>query len=175
MGGLPAAERIDDIVDKIQQLVDQGAGVHLFYFPEVDEIAVDTIAAGPPFVLVYQGARILDIVHVLQTELIDLYADGLEERGDAHRLVDGHRHIADAELHGIEEGMYAQVPPDLLCIVDAIGLYEQFYKIVIGLDAFKVFGDARAGEFVKYFCPVGLVSREPSFPEGGVGAEGIDM
>src|SRR5579859_1844099 len=112
MGGLAASQVIDHIVDKIQQFIDECTGVDLFFFPEVDKMAVDAIAACPPFILVYKGAGILDIVHIQQAQLVDLYTDRLEEGGDTDGLVHGHRHVADAELHRIEEWMDAEIPPD---------------------------------------------------------------
>jgi len=65
MGGLPAVERVDDIVHKVEQFVDEYAGIDFFFFSEVDQVSVDAIAAGAPFVFVDQRAGILDIVHVV--------------------------------------------------------------------------------------------------------------
>ena len=63
--------------------------------------------------------------HVLRVELPELDGDRLEERGEADRLVDAHRHVADAVLERGEERMRPHVPPDLLRVVDAVRLHQQ--------------------------------------------------
>ncbi len=172
---MAAAQGIYHIIYKVQEFINKDPGIHFFFFPEIDQMPVDAIAAGPPFILIDQGAGILDIIHVLQTELVDLYTDSLEKGRDADGLIYRHGDIADAEFDRVKERMNPQVPPDLFGIVDAIGLYQQLYKIIIGFDAFKIFRYAGTGEFVEYFCPERLITCQPAFPERRVGAEGIDM
>src|SRR5437868_15545744 len=103
MCGRPAAQWVYHIIYKIQQFVDKDPCIYFFFLSEIDKVAVDAIPAGTPFILVYQGARILDIVHILTAQFVDLYANGLEKRGDTNGLVHRHRDVADAELHGVEE------------------------------------------------------------------------
>ena len=166
-GGMAAAEMVHHIVDKIEQLIDQHAGIDFVFFAKIDQTAIDAIAAGPPFVFVDQGAGILDIVHVLRTQLVYFHTDGLEEGGDADGLFHRHGHVADAELDRIEKRVHAEVPPDLLCVVDAIGLYQQLYEIVIGLDAFEIFGDAGTRESCRIPLCETICSRSACLPRKG--------
>src|SRR5579863_9184965 len=110
---LAAAQRVEDIIDEIEQLIDQDAGIDLLFLAEIDEMAVDAIPTCAPFILVDKGAGVHDKVEVLRAKFVDLHTDGLEEGGDTDGLVHRHGDIADAELHRIEEGMDAEVPPDL--------------------------------------------------------------
>ena len=63
-----------------------------------------------------------------------------------------HRYIADTELYRIKKGVHPQIPPDLFGIIDAICFDQQFYIIIISLDAIKCFRYAGTGKFIKNFC-----------------------
>src|SRR3569833_1640282 len=174
-GRLPAAQRIEHIIHKIQQLIDQHPGIDLLLFAKVDQVTVDTISAGPPFILIDQRPRILYIVHVPAAQLVDLYTDGLEQRGDTDGLIHCHGYITDPELHRIEEWVNPQVPPDLFGVVDTVGLHQQLFKAIISLDTFERLGYPCTWELVEYFCPERFVTRMTALPERRVGAERIAM
>src|SRR6185295_20157892 len=96
---------------------------------EVDHLRVDAPAARPPLVLEDQGAPVFPPPEILLAQLEELHADRLDERRDRHGLVHPHGNVADAELDRVEEGVRPQVPPDLLAVVDAVGLDEDPYEV----------------------------------------------
>ena len=63
------AKRIHHIVNKIQQFINQHAGIHFFFFSEIDQVAVYTITAGAPFVFIDQGPLDTDEIQILERSL----------------------------------------------------------------------------------------------------------
>ena len=104
--------------DEVEQLVDEVADGDLLLLAEVDELAVEPVAHGAPLVLLDERAGVLAEREVPPVEQVERAHQRLDERGDRHRVVDARRHVADADLHGVEEGVGADVPPDLLRVVD---------------------------------------------------------
>src|SRR3954465_810876 len=51
---MPAPEMINNVVNKVKQLVDQYTRVDLFFFSKINEPPVDPISPGSPFILVNQ-------------------------------------------------------------------------------------------------------------------------
>src|SRR5258708_18620455 len=87
MSSMAAAQGIYHIIYKVQEFINKDPGIHFFFFPAIDQMPVDAIAAGPPFILIDQGAGILVIIYVVQTEVVDLYTDSLEKGRDADGLM----------------------------------------------------------------------------------------
>ena len=104
-------------------------------------------------------------------QLVELDRHGLEERGEGDRLLDPHRHVADAELEGVEERVRADVPPDLLAVVDAVGLDQQLDVVVVLGEAAEVVRDAGAREAVEDHAAVRLEAGVAALPEGRVGGQ----
>ncbi len=65
--------------------------------------------------------------------------------------------------------MHPNVPPDFLCVVDALRLDEQVDVLVVLAGAGKKIRNARAGEFVENLGAVRLEARVPPAPEGRIG------
>src|SRR6187200_1450208 len=124
------AELVDDVVHEREHLGDQVAEGDLDLLAEVDELAVNAVAARAPLVLEDQRAAIAPEPEVLDAQLVQLEADGLDERRDRDGLLEAHRDVADAELDRLEEGMRTHVPPDLLPVVDRPGLHEHADEVV---------------------------------------------
>src|SRR5204863_5464795 len=111
-----------------------------------DELSPDAEARGALLVFVQERAPVEAPSHVLRVELPQLDGDGLKQRGEADGLVDAHRHVAHTELESREERVGTHVPPDLLRIVDAVGLHQRADVLVELAGAAEVVGYARAGE-----------------------------
>src|SRR6185295_20200737 len=69
---LAAAQLVHDVVDEGEQLVDQGHAGHLLLLAEVDQLAGDAVAGGPPFVLVEQQATVEAEAEILLDEPVEL-------------------------------------------------------------------------------------------------------
>jgi len=78
MSGLSAVERVDDVVDEVQQLIDERARIDLFFFSEVDKVSVNSVTTRPPFIFIDKRTRVNDKVQILGPEFIDLRTDSLE-------------------------------------------------------------------------------------------------
>src|SRR5438105_1888097 len=118
----PAPQIADDVVDELEQLEREIAHRHLAPLAEVDQLAVDPPARGAPFVLLDERAVVAAEAEVPLAEPVQLHDDRLRERRDRNRRARRRRHVANAELERAEGGMRAQIPPDLLGVVDAVEL-----------------------------------------------------
>src|SRR6266545_3916774 len=116
---LPRAELVDHVVHELEHFARELAKRNFLLLAEVDQLALDAIADGAPLVFEDQGATVAAPPDVLRAQLVELDADRLDQRGDRHGLVHAHRDVADAKLDRLEEGVRADVPPDLLAVVDA--------------------------------------------------------
>src|SRR5580693_4815400 len=56
---VPASQRLQHVIDKIQQLVDQHPRIHFFFFAKVDQSAVNAVSSRTPFVFVDECPRVL--------------------------------------------------------------------------------------------------------------------
>ena len=124
------AELVDDIVNELDQLQRQVAHWYLLLLAEVDQAALKAVPDGAPLVLVDQVGLVLAEPLVLPAELEQLGADRLDQGGQAEGFVHPGGGIADPELDGGVEDVRAQVPPDLLAVVDAAGSYQQVDEIL---------------------------------------------
>ena len=106
------------------QLFQQLGIRYLFHPAEIDQLSLNSESRRARLVLVEQHAPVKTPAHVLAVERPQFVGDGLEKGGDADRLVDAQRNVADAVLERRKKRMGADVPPDLLGVVDAVGLDE---------------------------------------------------
>src|SRR5438132_13200788 len=127
---LSGAELVDDIVNELDQLQCQVAHGHLLLLAEVDQAALEAVPDGAPLVLVDQVGQVLAEPLVLTAEFEQLGADRLDQCRQAEGFVHPGGGIADPELDGGVEDVRAQVPPDLLAVVDAAGSYQQVDEIL---------------------------------------------
>src|SRR5207245_9336463 len=99
----------------------------------------------------------------------ELRADRLHQRGEAQRLLDLRRGVADAELDGRIEGVRTQIPPDLAPVVDRVGPDEDLDEVLELVVARELGRDAGAREAAPDDLPVRLeagVAREPERARG---------
>ena len=140
-----------------------GRGRHFGLLAEVDQLAVEAVARGAPLVLHDQRAA------------VDAGSSGCARAacrasrwwpGTAPRSrcvsSSAHRDVADAELERREERMRADVPPDLLGVVDAVGLDQQVDEVFVLGPAGESVGDVGARELVEDLAAIGLAGRYPS-------------
>src|SRR6266498_2920744 len=127
---LAGAQLVHDVVHELEHLSREVAEGHLDFLAAIDQFPVDSPAARAPLVLEDQRAAVTPPAQVLDTQFVELHADRLDQRRDRYRLVHAHRNVADAELDRLEEGVRAEIPPDLLAVVDAVRLDHDACKLV---------------------------------------------
>src|SRR6267142_3406089 len=121
----PRSQRIDDVIDELQELDRELAHRDLLGLAEVDQLCIHAAAHRAPLVLLDELRRVLAEANVALAQHEELCADRLDQRGDAEGLLDLCGRVADPELDRRVEGVRAQVPPDLLAVVDALRAYEE--------------------------------------------------
>src|SRR5260221_918346 len=115
---LAGPELVDHVVDELEELLRELAHRYLGLLAEVDELRVHSPAHRPPLVLLDQAGHVAAEAEVPRAEEEELRADRLHPARDAEGLVDGGRGIADPEPDHRGDSVRAQVPPDLLVIVE---------------------------------------------------------
>src|SRR5260370_18842529 len=75
--GTAAAELVDHVVDKGEQLNGKVAHGHFGFLAEVDELAFDAVASGTPFILFNEGAAVNAKAHVASVAAMQLEEEGL--------------------------------------------------------------------------------------------------
>ena len=99
----------------------------------------------------------------------------LDQCGDGDGLLGPEGDVADADLYCVEEGVGADVPPDLLGVVDAVGLDEQadiaFELRVAG----EAVGQVGAGKVLEDLGAIALVAGVHAQPEGRVRGQRQDV
>src|SRR5215471_2973513 len=166
------AELVHDVVHELEHFPGELAEGDLDLLAEVDQLTVDAVAAGPPLVLEDQRPAVAPPAQVLGAQLVELDADGLDQGRQRNRLVGPHRDVAHAELDRLEEGVRADVPPDLLAVIDAVGLDQEPHEIVELLGRVEGLRDGGTGEAVEDLRPEALQPAVAPQPEGGVRREG---
>src|SRR5580704_10929107 len=63
------------------------------------------------------------------------------------------------------------VPPDLLGVVDALGLHQQIHEALVFTPAWKIVRNVGARKFVEYFAAIRFQARVHAQPERRVGGE----
>src|SRR5581483_6964577 len=87
-------------------------------------------AGRAPLVLFDERARIAAPTGVALPEQVELRHERLDQSDDRDRMIESGRHVADAHLDGVEEMVRADVPPDLLSVVDTAGLHEGLHEVL---------------------------------------------
>lgn len=62
--------------------------------------------------------------------------------------------MSHTEFEGAEERVRADVPPDFLGVIDAIGLDQQLDEVLVLAPAGEIIGNIGAGKFVKDLAAV---------------------
>src|SRR6267154_594798 len=171
LDGAAAAEFVDDIVDKGEELDCEIAHGHFSFFAEVDEFAFDAVARGPPFVFFDECAAVDAEAHITGVKAVQLHDNGLGEGGDGDGFFDLGGDVAHTELKSAERGMGANVPPDFLAAVDAVELDEETKKIFVGAPGLELFGHAGAREAAENGGAERFQAGVAAHPEGRTGGE----
>src|SRR5205823_5917226 len=141
---LTGAEIVDDVVDESEPLLGEVGHRHLPLLAPVDELAGNAVAGRAPLVLGDERRWVLAEPEILLTKLQELRDRRLHERDDAHRLVDARRGVADPELDRRVQVVRPEIPPDLLAVVDGVGLDEELDVVLPLVVAREFDGDPRA-------------------------------
>jgi len=170
-----AAEFVDDVVDEVEVFKEEVFEGDFDLFAEVDEFAIEAVAGGAPLIFHDEGAAVEAEALVVGVELIEFGDGGLEEGGDGNGFVEAHGEVHDAELEGGEVGVWADVPPDFLGVVDAVGFDEEVDEVSVFAPGGEVIGDVGAGELIEYFAAVTFEAGLEAEPEGGISGEAEDV
>src|SRR5688572_28392236 len=162
---LAAAELVDDVVEELAQLDRELPHRHFGAFAEVDQLAVDPPPRRPPLVLLDERPAVQPESLVPGVELVQLDHDGLAQGGDHHRRFRLGGDVADPEFERAERRMRADVPPDLLGVVDASEVDEQLHVLFVLAPGFEVIGHAGARKAPEYGGAVRLQSGVATHPE----------
>ena len=164
-----AVEFVEHIVHELEILEHQLARRHFLFLAEVDQLAVQAVAGGAPLVLHDQGAAVHAEPLVPRMQLVQLHHRGLDQRGERERFVGAHRDVADPHFDGREKRMRPDVPPDLLGVVDRVGLDQQVDEAFVVGPARERIGNVGARELVEHLAAVRLQPGIEADPEGRVG------
>src|SRR6476661_995036 len=100
---LTGAQVVYNIIYEVQQFINKYTCIDLFFFSKINQVTINTIPAGSPFIFIDQRPGILNKIHILGAELIDLGTNSLEEGRNGYGLIDCHRYITYPEFHCVEK------------------------------------------------------------------------
>src|SRR5262245_45841457 len=161
-----APEIVHDIVDELDQLDSELAHRHFDALAEIDQLAVNPPPRGAPLVFLDERAVVAPEAEVPFPQAKELDDDGLRERGDGDRGARSGRHIADAEFQRAEHRMRAQIPPDLLAVVDAVQLDEELDVLLVLGPRVEMIRDPGSREPPEHRRAEGFEARIAPNPEG---------
>src|ERR1700754_3435426 len=98
-------------------------------------------------------------------QAVKLSCGGLNERGNGQRLFGTHGKIADAHLYRVEKGMWTDIPPYLLGVIEAVRLNEQVDEAFELGKAVEAVRNIRARKLIKNFCAIALQASLHAPPE----------
>src|SRR5438477_3926779 len=153
---LAAAQFVNHVVDKREQLEDQIANGNLRLLTEVDQLAVQAPADCSPLVFLNERAPIKTKAHIHPIELGKFRDYRLNERGERNDFVDSRRYVTDAKLQGRECRVRADIPPYLLRFVDAPCLEEKIDVVVELRIGAEVIGNVGSREFLEDLRAIAL-------------------
>ena len=119
------------IPDKFQELIYQLGIRHFALYPEVDQLGINAVPSGPPFVFINEVFGIGAVAEIFFLQGVELSHQRLHDRSKADGFIYPHRHVTDPEFNGWIERVQAQVPPDLLTVINTAGLDKQLDVIII--------------------------------------------
>src|SRR5579871_786244 len=173
---LAAAKLIDDIADEpFDKFTYQVARWDFRLLAEIDQLAVESVAHGAPLVLFDQVEGVDAEGHIVAAQLPQLGDDGLEDGGDADRLVDARADIADAELQRRVRVVRAHVPPDFRAVGDGVGGDQCIDEVLVIGPGGEGARDAAAWEVSEDDAAVRFQAGVASHPEGRAGGQAQDM
>src|SRR5690606_17639625 len=94
---MAASQMIQNRIYKVEQFVNQSTGIYFLFLAKINQSAIQSIAAGAPFVFVNQCTRILNKVQVFATQHVDTGAYGLKQCGNGNGFIHCHGNIAYSE------------------------------------------------------------------------------
>jgi hypothetical protein len=144
--GAAASEIVDDIIDKIEKFECEIAHGNFGFFAEVDELALDAVASGAPFVFFNQGAAVESVALVAFVKTMEFHDDGLGKSGNRDGFFDFGGDIEHTEFESAEHGVRTDVPPDFFAVVDAVQFDEEIDEILVGAPGLELLGNTGARE-----------------------------
>ncbi len=119
------AEFVDLFGHQFQKFAHELAGRHFFILAEVDHLAVQPIAHGPPLVLQNQFPPVDPKRHVPAAQLPEPEHDGLEQGRDGDGLIGPRADVADSEFQSGVLVVRAYVPPNFAGVGNAAGIDQR--------------------------------------------------
>src|ERR1041385_4999758 len=140
----PRAEFIHNLIDESQKFTNEIANRHFLAFAEIDHLSVESVTHGAPFVLFDQHLVMEPESQIVIEQSVELSDQCLKQSSNGDGVINARRNITDAKLQCGKEGMRPHVPIDLLAIVDASGLDQEFHITLKGAVGLKVIRDSRS-------------------------------
>src|SRR5207237_8943812 len=91
--------------NKLQDFMDQAAGLHFALAAEIDQLAIEPVARGAPAILIDHAPPIDSERCILPKQFVQFEYDGLHHRGQRDRVLDAALGIANPELQPVKEWM----------------------------------------------------------------------
>ena len=142
-------ERIENIIHKIQQLVNEVLYRDLFLLAQIQQLAVQAVADRAPLVLEDQSPMIDAEAEVTVDEKMKFCDECLKECGDRDRIINASWNVANTKFECWELVMRPDIPPDLGAVLNTVHLYKQINIALILCVRFKMIRDLGARELLK--------------------------
>src|SRR5260370_32205038 len=98
-------------------------------------------------------------------QLIKLRYRGLNEGPQRDGLIGAHRNVAHPEFDRVKERMRPNVPPDLLRVIDAVGLNQELDEVLVLAPTGKIIRNVGSRKLVKHLATVRLEASIHPQPE----------
>src|SRR5688572_8432623 len=122
---VPRTQLVHYFIHELEQFENQTFHRNFCLLPKVDHFSFEPITHSAPLIFLEQQPPVQPEAKVLIDEFVQFRHDRLKKGGNSNRVVNSSWNIANAKLQRREERMRAHVPPNLLPIVYAAGLYQQ--------------------------------------------------
>src|SRR5947209_644259 len=144
-----AAQFINHIVNEFKKFNGKLAHGNFSFLPKIDELSLDPITRGTPFIFFDKRTPVYAVAHVAGVKAMQLDHDGLSQRRDSHRLLYLGSDITHPEFQRAKRRVRTNIPPDFLAAINAVELHQQIKKVLVCAPGFKLLRYARSRETAK--------------------------
>src|SRR6266446_7532796 len=127
---LTRPQRIENVVNKVEQLKNQISHRHFLLLAKIDHLTVESPTHRAPLVFLNQHAPVKPKAEILLNQHVEFCDNRLKQSSDGNRVVDPRGNVANAKLKRGEKRMRANVTPDFLDDVDAF-CFDQPFDITL--------------------------------------------
>src|ERR1039458_7595010 len=166
---------IYDGVNQLKVFQHQIASGNFFLFAEINQFSLDSVTRGAKLVLHDERTAIDPIALIGCMQLVQHGHGRLDQRCNSHGFVEPHGNVAYPYLEGVKEWMRADVPPDFLAVIDAMGLDQKVDEGLVFRPVGENIGNVGSREPLKHFTAVRFKPGIHTHPEGRVRRQRQDM